>query len=467
MSRPHHLFRSIAVSLGIFGCAQPPRAPQAPAVAPTAPPTASVASSTEPLQAPNVEALKAALAAEGYSVRVSAHDGRVVAIDFLEKPTTELPREVFVAVMKAHGDLLGYGSLGEVELGGPSGLAGPIWSMIGRFPEAKACPSLRYEAAFRELDAPNRAPMMWLFACPDSPEDKARMVNLRSVIGQMDDGRTDPFANWLRSEGLTLDKVSREPDDVVASPSDAKPLLGDRLAATKAFAERAAKREGLPPLDTVDLSPLPSVAPFTMLTLRLARPPLDGPCIDPRVMVRVSATARIEWVRVECGEEPVSGSKGPPDAGRTLPRAAAGSLPFVAICETYNFAWDYVHHGRVIDKRGDVYAFSGGPPRSVKSAHELAIAIRYRKHYVGTLSPGDVDALVSVTAQVEREPYEKRRASTIDGGTESCSLLRAGPSADALVQVRISESGDSAGKRVGPASTEAAKVLYATPEPAH
>ena len=163
--------------------------------------------------------------------------------------------------------------------------------------------------------------------------------------------------------------VERSADGVRATPSSAPPLAGDRLALVKAFAERAARSEGLPALDTVDLQPRgnsptsPALLPktFGTLTLRQAKPPLDGPCIDPRVEVNVfdavvgPPSVRIVGVAVECAKEPATGSKAPPDAGRPLPRAAAASLPFIAICDSINFAWGYQHSGRVIDKRGDVY----------------------------------------------------------------------------------------------------------------
>jgi hypothetical protein len=482
MPRAPHVLLATAFSLGLLHCGAAAPAPQPPAGASSAPPAASAAPIPHPLQAPNVEALKAALIAEGYKVQISAHkDGRVGIIKFVTKvPTTKLPHELFIAIMKAHGDSLGYGTLGDVELGGSSGLSGPVGSMVGNFPKAAACPKLTYEAAFEELDAPNRAPLMWSFACPDVAEDMATFGQVRAIIERISDARrthapevTDPFATWLRSESIPIDKVTRTPDGVRANPSDAQPLVGDRYAGVKAFAERAAKSEGLPPLDTVDLAPFPNVAAnsqvlkttFAALTLRLAKPPLDGPCIDPRVEVKVFDAVvgppgvRIVGVQVDCGKEPVEGSKAPPDAGRTLPRAAAGSLPFVAICESVNFAWGYQHSGRVIDKRGDVYTFSGGRPFSGKSAQELAVLIRHGKHYEGTLLPADVDRLISLAAQVERERFEKHQVQVADAPGGGCSLLRAGPSADGLVQIPFNEFGTTVGKRVGSASTEAEKLL--------
>ena len=227
-----------------------------------------------------------------------------------------------------------------------------------------------------ELDAATRTPLMWGFGCDESEQEMKYFSSFQGTVRRLNEARqphvpevTDPFATWLRSESIPIDKVERSADGVRATPSSAPPLAGDRLALVKAFAERAARSEGLPALDTVDLQPRgnsptsPALLPktFGTLTLRQAKPPLDGPCIDPRVEVNVfdavvgPPSVRIVGVAVECAKEPATGSKAPPDAGRPLPRAAAASLPFMAICDSINFAWGYQHSGRVIDKRGDVY----------------------------------------------------------------------------------------------------------------
>ena len=471
------------VALALVACA--PAAPSPLPVAPIPSSASSDAATVSParaLQAPNVEALKAALAADGYRVRISASkDGRVAIVNFVQKaPTTKLPHEIFLAVMKAHGDSLGYGPLGEAELGGSAGLVGAIGAMVGRFPNAQACPNLHYEAAFEELDAATRTPLMWGFGCDKSEQEMKYFSSFQGTVRRLNEARqphvpevTDPFATWLRSESIQIDKVERSADGVRATPYSAPALAGDRLALVKAFAERAARSEGLPALDTVDLQPhgnsptSPALLPktFGTLTLRQAKPPLDGPCIDPRVVVNVfdavvdPPSVRIVGVAVECAKEPATGSKAPPDASRPLPRAAVASLPFIAICDSINFAWGYQHSGRVIDKRGDVYTFSGGRYFSGKSAQELAVLLRHGKHYEGTLPPAEVDRLVSLAAQVEREPFQKHAVQIYDAPDGGCRLFRSGPTADALVPIPFDEFGTTVGKRVGPASSEAETVL--------
>jgi hypothetical protein len=393
-----------------------------------------------------------------------------VIINVVENaPTTRLPHEIFIALMKAHGDLLGYGPLGEADLAGSSGLQGAIGSMVGRFPKAQDCPNLHYEAAFEELDATTRTPRMWGFGCDTFEEDMKFFSTFQGIVRRLSEARipkvapvAEPFAAWLASEGIPRPEVQRTATGVSARTYEAPPLGGDRLALVKAFAERAAKSEGLPALDTVDLKAQgnapnsPTLLPktFGMLTLRLAKPPLDGACIDPRVDVSVfdavvgPPSVRIVGVQVECAKEPAAGTKAPPDGGRTLPRAAAGALPFLALCESVNYAWGYQHSGRVIDKRGDVYTFSGGPPFSGTSAHELAVLLRHGKHYEGTLPPSDVDRLASLSAQVEREPFQKHAVQIYDAPGGGCSLLRNGATAGALVRIPFDEFGTTVGTRV-------------------
>jgi hypothetical protein len=321
---------------------------------------------------------------------------------------------------------------------------------------------------------------MWGFGCDKSETEMKYFAQFLTTVRRLNEARqphvaeiTDPFATWLRSERVPIDKVQRTAEGVRANPTDAPPLDGDRYALVKAFAERAAKAEGLPALDTVDLEPYsqrpttPALLPktFGTLTLRLAKAPLDGACIDPRVEVRLfdavggPPSTRIVGVSVECAKEPPSGSTAPPDAGRTLPRTAAGSLPFLALCESINFAWGYQHSGTVIDKRGDVYTFSGGRPSWNGSAQELAVLLRHGKRYAGTLPPGDVDRLASLTSQVEREPLVTRSVAMYDAPGGGCSLLRRGATADALVAIPFDRFGTTAGKRTGPASSEAEKLL--------
>jgi hypothetical protein len=253
--------------------------------------------------------------------------------------------------------------------------------------------------------------------------------------------------------------------------------MATRLDYVKGFAERFARTERMPAFDTVTLEPPPKAPQdakslplrFVALELRLAKPSLDGACIDPRVTVRLVETADASggtpgyWLaqaEVRCETEPATGTKPPESAAkRALPKAASGAVPFLAMCESVNFAMGGLHSGEVIDRRGDVYRFTGGPVFSGSSAHELAVLVRHQKVYVGTLPPADVDRLVALTPAVEREPLTQRHVAVFDAPAGSCTLLRAGASPDALVSIPFETFGRTAGARTGVASTAAKGVL--------
>ncbi len=285
----------------------------------------------------------------------------------------------------------------------------------------------------------------------------------------------DPLVVWLRSEQLSVRQVKRDASRVTAfiRPHPV-PSTTARLAYVRAFAERAARAEGLPALDTVDLVPPDSKLTdanlldtrFLRLELRLAKPPLDGACIDPRAIVDVSESGdgagfSLVYLQLVCEKARIDGRRAPPDASRRLPAAAAGHLPFLAICEYVNFAWGYDHDGYVIDKRGDVYAFSGGPVLSGKSIHGLRMMLRHSQTYAGTIPAAEADRLVALAPSVAREPFKKQHLDMFDAPGGGCSLLRLGGKDDALVSTELSSIGREEGSRVGPASTSAQLVLAA------
>lgn len=148
-------------------------------------------------------------------------------------------------------------------------------------------------------------------------------------------------------------EVRRDASSVIALvvPRSLPPTIA-RLAYVRAFAERAARAEGLVALDTVDLVPRtfgptdPALLAtrFERLELRLAQPPLDGACTDPRATIEIDESDDgpsffVRSVRLLCEKESVAGRRPPPDASRKLPATAAGKQPFLAICEYVSFAW--------------------------------------------------------------------------------------------------------------------------------
>ena len=121
----------------------------------------------------------------------------------------------------------------------------------------------------------------------------------------------------------------------------------------------------------------------------------------------------------------------------------------------------HVHNGFVIDKKGDVYAFSGGPAISGTSTSELGMMLRRGRSYAGTIPAAEAERLAALEGAVEREPFTQKHVEVFDAPAGGCSLLRAGAEDDALVSVPLDSIGREHGSRVGPASKSAQLVLAA------
>ena len=279
----------------------------------------------------------------------------------------------------------------------------------------------------------------------------------------------DPLAAMLSKEGFAPGTVDRDASlgwVNVSLTKSTQRFDGDRIALVRSLAERAARLEGLPALDTIDLEPAvrrtdePLARSFRRLTLRLAAPPLDGPCIDPRVEVGLYdepldngayAPPRATSLTVRCEKEPTMGNQPPADPRRVWPHAASGSLPFVALCTLGR------GKGFVIDKRGDVYSYQ---PRlaAASTGRALSIDVRHGKQWVGALPPASLDRLVALAPLAASARYQKQPGAADAPGTE-CALLRAGAN-DTFVRVPLEENGAIAGKRLGAAAEEARRLVH-------
>ncbi|HSO39239.1 MAG TPA: hypothetical protein VLT33_42225 [Labilithrix sp.] len=134
--------------------------------------------------------------------------------------------------------------------------------------------------------------------------------------------------------------------------------------------------------------------------------------------------------------------------------------PYLVFCEYFNFNGGLHYSGSVVGQRGQVYMFVDGKPISGKSAREITALVRGYGVKKGTLSAAEVARLVELTPAVEAEPFSRQAVQAADMPGGGCWLLRAGATADALVKVELSASGNTEkGARVGPASKEARKVI--------
>ncbi len=456
----------------LMACGSPPsKAAIVPRVGSTPPPAA-------PAPAFDPSAVEEAFRAEGLEVLLTVDGGtRVVGVAFQgEGALATPPREHVRRWMDAHGDTLGYGALGLME-SAPATRAPPsaLSIRVFQFPFAEACPGLRLQVGYVSV-AERHRPYRWHLACPASADAEsqtqqmhAEMVRYGMSLDQRQArGLDDRLAMWAVEEGLQPTRVERASEHVhiefartTVPPAPSAPL---RLAYVKGLAQRAAAREGLPALDTSQLTrpdsavtqrPSPLALRSHRLELRLARPPLDGECIDPRLAISLDEEAGAYVLRaldVTCEREPSAGSRAPSDDARALPKAASGPPRLLALCESVNFAAGNHHQGTVIDNRGDVFSFSGGPPFSATSEHALLVRVRNGRRYVATIPPDETDRLVALAPIVAREPFVTERVKVFDAPSSRCSLLLRGARPGTLVPVMLSASGRSAGQRSGPAS---------------
>jgi hypothetical protein len=276
---------------------------------------------------------------------------------------------------------------------------------------------------------------------------------------------------WLRSQGYVTTAVTRARGTMTIKLAKRLETGDARRALATRLARGVATAAGLPALDaTLETTfnptasrPKPGLRSFA---LGQSAPPLTGRCIEPGVHVALGepfdkpdAGFWVEEIYVTCEHERTTGTWPPADAARTLPATAKGAVPYLATCTSVNFSAGYSNVGWVLDKRGEVFTFSGGSPFRGKSMHELAVLARHERTYVGTLPPADVDRLWALGAQLAREPLVKTPTRAADRGGGGCALLRGG-AGGALGRLPIDSYGnDHDARRTGPVSTELARLM--------
>ncbi|MBS2017711.1 MAG: hypothetical protein JST00_32835 [Deltaproteobacteria bacterium] len=483
------------------------RAAPAPAPEATATPAPHEEEEIPPPRTPNVAELEEKLRASHGAVKIWATpEGHVQRIEFVaRRGTYSTPTALFNSTLLEVGGLLGYGTLGYPTFEGGSGISdAALGSLVGQYGAASGCPGLRFEAAFERHKLPDaevEIPRVWTFACPSSApamdafrknhESLAALANPVSPVEPADPSPDDPVAPVLRSEALVVHRVERDARGQRYFLRGVNAIRDERYTVAKSLAEKVARAASLPPLDTLELDPTTTAgkAPtdpkslrstFRTLSLRAKLPPLDHPCIDPRVEITFGDLERsrfaaapsggtaIRSVTVECEREPSEAAVPPQDPSLPVPRAASGALPFLAMCEMFNFAAGGAtpHSGYVIDKRGHVFEFlSGKPAISGRSVHELAVLVRAGKRYMRTLPASEVDRLAALTPQVEAERIVSTTSSVVaDAGGFSCYVLRSGGAPDTLVRIALDDSGNEGSRyveraRTGPASSALRKLL--------
>lgn len=495
--RLRRMFRRCAVvALGLTaafsgsGCArhEPPRPPPPRSTPPA--PSARVFPVENAIANPNVEALAAALRAKGHTVTAALDGkGRVRELSYRgwERSAAfvnAFPEPYVRALMKAHGDALGYGPLGEGsdDITLEDAIEGTSMILVP-YPKAEGCPGLavvfRYSYGI-DVTGLVGMPMGWEFLCPTEPGAMDRMREARDRPGG-DVPRSrqvtaalerEPLVKWLVTHGYGR---PTQVDRVEGSVRVRLPEIGmtgarSREALAREVAEGAAAALGLPKLDKVTVRtsvPTPE-RPKEVTGVELAETkPSRGTCGAVRIVVSLHASygpsdkrpPSVEEVQVFCAREE-GGASVTADSTPVLPRTFAASPEYLVHCQTTSYGWGYSNTGLVVDRRGDVYSYSGGSPTSGQTVSELAAQLRHGRAFHGRLPAADVERLVELIPKVAREKWKSTPRRAFDGPEGSCQYLQQGATKGALVKVPI-HAYDNAHEaiREGDATREASQIL--------
>lgn len=490
------LRRCAVVALGLAaafsgsGCArhEPPRPPPPRSTPPA--PLARALPVENAIAKPNIEALTAALRAKGHTV-TAALDGKGRVRDLSYRAwegsaafVNAFPERYLRALMKAHGDALGYGTLGEGsnDITLEDAIEGTSMILVP-YPKAEGCPGLavvfRYSYGIDDRGLVGM-PMGWEFLCPTEPgaldrmrevpkDQRGDVARSRQVTAALD---REPLVQWLVSHGYGRPTQVDHLEGMVRVRLPEIGMTGarSREALAREVAEGAAAASGLPKLDKITVRTTPGTAdrPKEVSGIELAEAKAShGICVEPRVVVSLRASSgpndtrppSVEELKVFCLREEV-GASPPADSARVLPRTFATSPEYLVHCQTTSYAWGYSNTGLVVDRRGDVYSYSGGTPTSGQTASGLAAQLRHGKAFHGTLPAADVERLVGLIPKVAREKWKSTPRRAFDGPEGSCQYLQQGATKGALVKVPI-HAYDNAHEaiREGDATREASQIL--------
>lgn len=458
------------------GSPEPPRPPPTRGAPTSASAPAPASSGAKRIAPANVEALTVALKGKGHTV-VAETDGagRVRALEYRawERSAAFVnayPEPHVRAFVKAHGDALGYGPLGEGsdDIAMHDELVGGQSMVLVPYPSAEGCPGLavlfHYSYGF-DVAGVVGTPMGWEFLCPTEPRARDRIKEARARatgdVGGVARSREvtaalerEPLVTWLAANGFGRPTmVERTPDSFrVELPNLGRPEARSAMALAREVAERAAALSGLPKLDKVTAQYTAGTRgrPRELSGVELGESTASrGACAAPRVVVSLHvadgpaevAPPSVKEVQVSCVRSEAAADV-PADSARALPRTFATSPEYLVHCYSTSYAWGTSNTGLVVDRRGDVYSYSGGPPTGGATVSALAAQLRHGKAFHGTLPAADVERLVELIPKIAKEKWQSKPRQVFDGPSGACTYLRSGATKDALVKVPI-ESHDN------------------------
>lgn len=453
-------FLSTATLVPLFACAGNEAERPPPHAAPRlAEPSASASASASAATAEDFSRA----AAMGWMRPRIARDprGRVESVRFAEVTRathfeTDAWRSRVTSLAATYGDAFGYGALGAPGRGYHVPEVASDEARLGlgvvTFPSAERCPGLEVGLVFANAHEGGdglRVPKEWVVFCPReaffphaSIADKVRTPgNFRAETLMARDSSSDPLVGWLGEQGYSALRVYERHAGTRRLVFENTPSTTDPLALARGVATKVAEVERLPPLDREKVVREREKAKRVVRVVFSATSnPLTARHIAPSVALDFSAPhgngpQNVLEIRVDAEEEP-EGPRPPRDDARTLPPSFATSPEVLYYCHTQGGGIP-VDDSTLVDRRGDVYEFVGGPPSF--AIEDIQRAMRRGKRYIGTLEPGDVGILAKAPSNMRRMKLVSEHVLA-DAASQECFYFRPGKTAGVLEPIPASAS---------------------------
>jgi hypothetical protein len=338
------------------------------------------------------------------------------------------------------------------------------------YPKAEGCPGLTVTFTYRsgfEGGLMLGIPSEWILLCPADPEAvvaladaKSRYdVNAEERLRALVSAQKGPLGRWLWQNGYGTLSHYDDNQGVIALrlEHENNGKSGEALALAREMAKGMSSLLKLPafdqerighyerPNDEPSKRATPASGPVRDVRFSMTNVPVEGAYADPSITIElehpndgntthaISVTVDLELVS--------KGPMPPPDSTRPLPKSFSTSPNILHSCQS-DGGMGMPGRTTVVDRRGDVYSFSGDVSETTEAG--FARAMRRNVRFVGTLDPASVDAMVALLPALEAANRKKKpvgrsdsRTVVADAGSIDCAFYRRGPKPGSLVPIPV------------------------------
>lgn len=365
------------------------------------------------------------------------------------------------------GERFGYGRLGEA---GQSRLlvSEASRTVLVTYPKAEGCPGLTVTFAYRsalEGGLMLGIPSEWVLLCPGDAEaavalaelDTRYDVHAEERLRALVSAQKGPLGRWLWENGYG--SVSHYDDNrgiiELRLEHENKGKSGEALVLAREMAKGMSSLLKLPAFDHERIGHYErpneeppkratrASGPVREVRFSMTNVPVEGAYADPSITIELEHTSEGHSTyptSVTVDLELVSkGPMPPPDSARTLPKSFSTSPNILHSCQSYG-GMGMGGGVTLVDRRGDVYSFSG--PVNERTEAGFARAMRRNLRFAGTLDPAYVDAMVALLPALEAANKKKKpvgrfdpRSVVADAGSIDCAFYRRGTKPGSLVPI--------------------------------